>query len=203
MLRVGLTGNIASGKSSVARVWHARGAPIVDADVLARKAVERGSPGLAKVVAAFGDDILARDYSLDRAALRRVVFADDVARANLESIIHPEVERLRAQEERALAAEGARVVIHDIPLLFELGLQSQFDTIVLVDAPEEIRRRRLVDSRRLSDEEAGAMISAQVPSDQKRAQATFIIDNTGTKEQLATRAEDVWTEIQKLALRSA
>ncbi len=203
MLRVGLTGNIASGKSSVARLWHAQGARIVDADVLARTAVEDGSPGLALVVQAFGDGILGSNKSLDRPALRRLVFSDEIARKKLESIIHPEVQRLRDEEERQLAKEGVLVVVHDIPLLFELGLQSQFDVVVVVDAPEDVRRSRLIDTRRLSESEAVAMISAQSPSEPKRKEATFVIDNTGTKDQLVTRANDVWNEIQKLALRSA
>jgi dephospho-CoA kinase len=203
MLRVGLTGNIASGKSTVARIWQSRGARIVDADVLARKAVERGSPGLAAVIAAFGDDILRSDASLDRAALRRRVFADADARKRLEAIIHPEVERLREQEERTIAGEGARVIVHDIPLLFELGMEPGFDAVVLVDAPESARRQRLMRTRGLSEQEAAAMISAQSPGEPKRARATFVIDNAGTHEQLATRASYVWNEIEKLAQRSA
>ena len=141
MFRVGLTGNVASGKSSVARVWTEAGGHVVDADVLARRAVEPGSPGLEAVRTAFGDEVMDGP-ALDRAAMRRRVLGDPRARKRLEAIIHPEVARLREAEESQLAEAGVDLVVHDIPLLFEVGLETEFDMIVLVDAPRETREER-------------------------------------------------------------
>ena len=135
--RVGLTGNIASGKSAVARVWQRLGAQIVDADELARRAVAPGSPGLAAIRRRFGDDVIAADGSLDRARMRAIVFADPERRAQLEHIVHPEVARLRADAETALAQAGESIVVHVIPLLFETGLDATVDTVVLVDAQSQ------------------------------------------------------------------
>src|SRR5690625_1674454 len=155
MFRIGLTGNIASGKSSVARRWARLGAPVIDADELARRAVEPGSPGLDRVVEVFGPGVLDETGALDRAALRDIVFRDAGARSRLEAIVHPEVGRLRDEEEARLEREGAALVVHDIPLLFEVGLDDQFDVVVLVDAPEPVRLARLVRDRGLDPEEAG------------------------------------------------
>jgi len=147
MLRVALTGNIASGKSSVARVWARLGAPIIDADVLARRAVEPGSPALERIAQAFGPGVLEPGGGLDREAMRAIVFRDEAARRRLEAIVHPEVARLRREEEQRLEREGARIVVNDIPLLFEVGLEDEFDVVVLVDAPEAMRLERLVRDR--------------------------------------------------------
>lgn len=195
MLRIGLTGNIASGKSSVARVWERLGAHLVDADVLAREAVEPGSPGLERVRVAFGAGVLAADGSLDRGALRRIVFADASARQRLERIIHPEVARLREEEEDRLRARGVTAVVHDIPLLFEVGLQETFDVLVVVYAPEEVRVDRLRRDRGLSDEEIRGLMTAQRPAAEKRARADIVIDNDGTLEELERRAEAAWRRI--------
>lgn len=203
MLRVGLTGNIASGKSTVARVWARHGARIIDADILARRAVEPGSPGLQQVVAAFGQGVLDRGGGLDRAALREVVFRDPVARARLEAIVHPEVARLRAEAEAEAEAAGAYVVVNDIPLLFEAGLQDDFDLIVLVDAPEGIRLARLVGERGLDMGEARRMIEAQLPAEAKRERADILIENEGTMPELEARAEDAWREIERRAAHGA
>lgn len=199
MLRVALTGNIASGKSTVARVWARHGARVIDADVLARRAVERGSPGLARVVEEFGAGVLAPDGELDRAALRRVVFADPGARARLEAIVHPEVARLRAEEEARAAREGVGIVVNDIPLLFEVGLQDAFDLVVLVDAPVEVRLARLVELRGVEEGEARRMIEAQLPAEVKRARADYVIDNGGTLAELEARALEVWQAIERRA----
>lgn len=203
MLRVGLTGNIASGKSSVARVWARLGAPVIDADVLARRAVEPGSPGLRRIVEAFGPGVLDEKGRLDRAKLRRIIFRDPAARERLEAIIHPEVARLRAEEEARLEEQGAPIVVHDIPLLFEVGLDDQFDTVVLVDAPEELRLERLVRDRGLDEAEARRMIRAQMPSEEKRRRADIVIDNTGSLEELERKAEAVWRELERRAHASA
>lgn len=199
MLRIGLTGNIASGKSTVARVWARHGARIIDADLLARRAVEPGSPGLERVVAAFGTGVLDEEGALDRAELREVVFRDADARARLEAIVHPEVARLRAEEEAAAEAAGARVVVNDIPLLFEVGLEDEFDLVVLVDAPEEVRLARLVHERGLDEAEARRMIEAQLPAAAKRERADLLIENAGTLPELEARAEEVWREIERRA----
>ncbi|HEX7119161.1 MAG TPA: dephospho-CoA kinase [Longimicrobiales bacterium] len=199
MFRVGLTGNIASGKSTVARVWARLGAPVIDADVLARRAVEPGSPGLRCIVEAFGPAVLDANGGLDRAAMRRIAFRDPAARARLEAIVHPEVARLRDEEEARLRDAGARLVVHDIPLLFEAGLEGRFDAVVLVDAPERVRLERLVRDRALAEDEARRMIEAQMPAEDKRGRADYVIDNDGTLDELEREAEDVWRKLRRRA----
>lgn len=198
MFRVGLTGNVASGKSSVARVWAELGAPVIDADVLARRAVEPGTPGLARVREVFGDAVMAGP-SLDRAALGRIVFSDPEARAKLEGIVHPEVARLREREEARLREQGVDLVVHDVPLLFEVGLEEEFDMIVLVDAPREVRARRLVRDRDMDPDEARNVISAQLSAAAKRGRADVVMDNTGTLADLRREAEAVWREVRRRA----
>lgn len=199
MFRVGLTGNIASGKSTVARVWQRLGAPVIDADVLARRAVAPGSVGLRRIVETFGPGVLDEAGRLDRAALRDIVFRDPEARAKLEAIVHPEVGRLRREEEARLEAAGEKIVVHDIPLLFEAGLDEEFDAIVLVDAPERVRLERLMRDRGLTEDEARRMIDAQMPSSQKRDRADYVIENEGTLEALERAAEEVWRELRRRA----
>ena len=154
MKSVALTGNAAAGKSAVATAWARAGVSVVSADELARQAVAPGSPGLAEVRAAFGDDVLAADGTLDRGALRRRVFSDDEARRRLEGILHPRIRTLRSawMEERRNA--GDALVVAEIPLLFETGHEGDFDAVVLVDAPDAVRLGRLVEQRGLSEEEA-------------------------------------------------
>jgi dephospho-CoA kinase len=200
MLVIGLTGNIAAGKSTVARLFAAWGAPVVDADVLAREAVAPGTPALAAIVERWGAAMLAPDGSLDRAALRTVVFADPYARAALDAIVHPEVARRRDAAVAALAAEGAALVICDIPLLFEAGLADTVDAIVLVDAPRELRHTRLMRERGLGADAAAAMIEAQWPSERKRARADWIIENDGTPAALEIRARDVFNALRSRAV---
>ncbi len=202
MLRVGLTGNIASGKTSVVQTWRQLGAQVVDADVLARRAVAPGSPGLEAVAAQFGASALDATGALDREVMRRLVFADPAARRRLEAIIHPEVARLRALEEARLEAEGARIVVHDIPLLFEVGAEKALDLVVFVDAPEATRLQRLVRDRGLPEAQARAMIAAQMPAAEKRARADIVIDNEGTLAQLAAEAEGAWEQILARATRA-
>lgn len=199
MLKVGLTGNIASGKSSVARVWRSLGAPVIDADVLARRAVEPGSPGLRAIRERWGPGVLTGSGELDRAALRRVVFADPRERERLEAIVHPAVAALRDEEVRRVEERGEPVVVADIPLLFEVGMQSQFDVVVLVDAPEEVRLERLVRDRGLDPDEARSMIRAQMPAALKRAGADRVIENDGTREELERRAAEAWAWLRSRA----
>lgn len=203
MLTVGLTGNIASGKSSVARVWRALGAPVVEADELARRAVEPGSPGLEAILRHWGAEVLGPSGALDRAALRRIVFDDPAERERLEAIIHPAVAELREAEHARLAALGETVVVSDIPLLFEVGLQDEFDVVVLVDAPEEVRLERIVRDRGLDPEEARRMIRAQMPSVLKYAGADVVIENAGTLAELERRATRVWEDLRRRAARGA
>jgi dephospho-CoA kinase len=202
-LRVALTGNIASGKSTVAAVWQKLGAPLIDADVLARAAVARGTGGYDAVVRQFGPDVVAGDGSLDRDRLRDVVFRDPQRRTELEQIVHPEVQRLRTEEEAAHTRSGARIVIHDIPLLYEVGLADQFDVVVLVHADEADRLNRLVEQRGLSETEARAMIAAQMPAEEKRGKAHIVIENKGTLAELEQRATNVWKELQEWPAPSA
>lgn len=194
--RIALTGNIASGKSAVSDVWRSLGAVVIDADELARAAVLPGTRALRDIVRRFGPGVLDADGRLDRAALRRIVFADEQSRAELEKIMHPEIERLRLEAERAAAAQGTRTVVHAIPLLFETGLDGRFETIVLVDAPVETRRRRLMEKRGLGPDEADAMINAQMDPALKRERARFVIDNAGTLEDLRRQAFEVWALLE-------
>jgi dephospho-CoA kinase len=195
-LRVALTGNIASGKSTVAAVWRDLGAHIIDADSLAREAIAPGTSGFEAVVQSFGSDVLAADGTLDRARLREVVFADAGRRGALEQIVHPEVQRLRAAEEERLHQEGAGIIVSDIPLLFEVGLPDAFDVVVHVHADERTRLTRLTAGRGLPEAEARAMVAAQMPSEQKRGRADIVIDNNGSLEELRQRAAAVWLELQ-------
>ena len=197
MMLVGLTGNIASGKSTVAKLFAARGATIIDADALARRAVEPGTPELRSIIARWGTGVLAPDGSLDRAALRHVVFDRPDELEALNAIVHPEVGRLRDEEIAEAAARGDRVVVCDIPLLFERRLADSFTRIVLVDAPRPIRLERLMRDRGLSQEEAVQMIAAQMPAELKRARADFVIENAGTREQLADLVGEVWDAITR------
>ena len=201
MLHLALTGNIAAGKSTVAAMLAAHGATIIDADVLSREAVAPGTAGLDAVVERFGAQVLAADGTLDRAALRARVFNDAVARDALNAIVHPAVRRLRDEAVAAARTRGDRIVISDIPLLFEVGLEHAFDGVILVDAPESTRRARMVRDRGLSEADAQAMIDAQWPSERKRAGATWIVENDGLREALATRVEAVWREVEALAER--
>ncbi|MDH5233506.1 MAG: dephospho-CoA kinase [Gemmatimonadota bacterium] len=179
MLMVGLTGNIAAGKSAVADRLAALGVTVIDADVLAREAVRPGTRALRRIVDRWGVQVLAADGSLDRAALRRIVFADASERAALDAIVHPEVARLREAHVADARARGDRLVVCDIPLLFETGLESRMDRVVLVDAPHEVRLRRLVRDRGLSEAEAGAMMAAQMSAERKRRGAHHVIENDG------------------------
>ncbi len=203
LFRVGLTGNIASGKSAVEAAWAALGAHVVDADLLAREAVAPGTEGLQRVAAHFGTGVLQPDGALDRGAMRAIVFADEDARATLESILHPEIERLRLEREEALRAIGARVVVHAIPLLYEVGMDGAFDLVVLVDAPEGERLRRLVETRNLPEAAARRMIDAQMPAASKRERAAIVIENDGTLVELEQKAVETWRQIERRAGISA
>jgi dephospho-CoA kinase len=193
VLRVGLTGGIASGKSEVSRRLVELGAVLVDADVLAREAVEAGSEGLAEIVRAFGEGVLTDDGGLDRAALGAIVFADPERRGLLNSIVHPRV-RARAAEIVAAAPEDA-VVVQDIPLLVETGQAGNFDVVVVVDAPDDVRIRRLGERNGLSPEEAAARIAAQATRGERLAVADCVIENAGSLGELRDAVDRLWHDI--------
>lgn len=197
MLLVGLTGNIGSGKSTVAQMLSERGATIVDADVLARRAVELGTVAYDRIVQRWGAAVQSPDGHLDRAALRRLVFGDHSQLEELNAIVHPEVEHLRARLVDQARARGDRIVVCDIPLLFERHMTDRFGRIVLVDASRAVRLERLVADRGLRETEAMDMIAAQMPAELKRARADFIIENEGTLAQLERRVHDVWTALRR------
>jgi dephospho-CoA kinase len=190
-LRVGLTGNIGSGKSTVARLLAERGAAVVDADAWARRATEDDAV-LERIVAAFGPEVVVSGR-LDRALLATRVFADARARGELEAIIHPWVRAAAAAEEAELVARlRPEVVVHDVPLLFEGGLDRGFDATVVVTAPLETRTERIARRSGLGPDEVRARDAAQMPLDEKARRATFVVDNTGPPEALTERVARLW-----------
>ena len=199
MLNVALTGNIASGKSTVAELFHRWGATIVDADRLVREAQAPGSAVLRRIVDRFGMEVLRPDGSLDRSALRAVILADPAARADLNGLVHPEVHRLRRQRVAEARVRGDLIVVNDIPLLFEASDPAEFDVIVLVDAPDQIRRTRLLGARGLAPEEVDRMMGIQLPSEGKRAKSHYVIDNDDDHAALERRAREVWEALSARA----
>ena len=199
MFLVGLTGNIGSGKSTVAQLLSERGATIIDADTLARRAVETGTDAHRAIVERWGTSVVAPDGGVDRSALRRTVFSDPAELEQLNAIVHPEVERMRGELVERARQRGDRLVVCDIPLLFEARMTDRFDRIVLVDAPRPTRHARLVRERGLRETEAMDMIVAQMPAELKRARADVVIDNDGTLTSLEQRVADVWDELRLAA----
>lgn len=192
MLRLGLTGGIGAGKSTVAEALTELGAVVIDADRIAREVVKPGTEGLAEVVAAFGEDVLDGDGALDRPALGRIVFADDAKRQKLNGILHPRI-GARTAEMVAEAADDA-VVVHDVPLLVENGMGAAFALVVVVDAPLDVRVGRLVDTRGMTAEDARARIAAQADDDARRAAADVWLENAGAADALREQVERLWHE---------
>ncbi len=188
MMTVALTGNAGAGKSTVADIWEGAGVPVVRADDLARAAVAPGSDGLAEVVAAFGPEVLMADGSLDRAALRDRIFRDEKERIRLERILHPRIGVLRERWVARWRKEGALLAVAEIPLLFEAGLEGDYDVVVCVDAPGDVRLERLVNDRGLKEEEARRIMGTQIPAEEKRRGALFVLDNDGSREELEKRS---------------
>ncbi|MDC0769460.1 dephospho-CoA kinase [Streptomyces sp. HD] len=197
MLKVGLTGGIGAGKSEVSRLLVECGAVLIDADRIAREVVAPGTPGLAAVVEAFGEEVLAGDGSLDRPKLGSIVFADPDRLAVLNSIVHPLVgARSRELEE---AAAGDAVVVHDVPLLTENGLAPLYDVVVVVDADDETQLDRLVRLRGMTEEDARARMAAQATREKRREIADIVIDNDVPLDVLQRRVKDVWDELVRRA----
>jgi dephospho-CoA kinase len=196
MQRIGLTGGIAAGKSVVARRFAELGAVVIDADELARLVVRPGTSGYDEVVGAFGPQVVAPDGALDRAALGRMVFADEAARRRLEAIVHPQVRRLAAEREAAAAAaDPAAVVVHDIPLLVETGQADSFGVVVVVTAPAALRVDRLVRLRGVPRPDAQARVAAQASDDEREAAADVVLDGTGTDDDLRAQVDALWQRL--------
>ena len=200
-LRVGLTGGIGAGKSEVSRRLQSYGAIVIDADQVAREVVAPGTPGLAEVVATFGDAVLAPDGSLDRERLGELIFADASLRAKLNAIVHPLVGR-RMQELEQAAGEAA-IVVHDIPLLAENHLSGNFDEVVVVDVPPRVQAERLSKERGMTSEQAEARMRAQASREERLAVATIVVDNSGSLAELDREAGDLWAELRRRAKRRA
>ena len=197
MLKVGLTGGIGAGKSEVSRLLVEHGAVLIDADRIAREVVAPGTPGLAAVVEAFGEDVLAADGSLDRPRLGSIVFADPERLAVLNSIVHPLV-GARSRELEDAAAEDA-VVVHDVPLLTENGLAPLYDLVVVVDADPDTQLDRLVRLRGMTEDDARARMAAQATREQRRSIADIVIDNDVPLDELRRRVKDVWEDLVRRA----
>ena len=198
MKNIGLTGNIAAGKSTVARLFQEWGGVVIDADAIVHELQRPGTPVFRAIVDRFGIDKVAEDGTLDRAALRAEVFDDKQALADLNAIVHPAVARERERLVADAETAGAEILIHDIPLLFEVGDPARFDAVVLVDAPVAARRERLERTRGLDRSTAESMIAAQIPSAETRRRATWVIDNDGSFDKLDRRTREVWDAIRKL-----
>ncbi|WP_307134020.1 dephospho-CoA kinase [Streptomyces aurantiacus] len=197
MLKVGLTGGIGAGKSEVSRLLVEHGAVLIDADRIAREVVAPGTPGLAAVVDAFGEDVLAADGTLDRPRLGSIVFADADRLAVLNSIVHPLVGARSRELEEAAPADS--VVVHDVPLLAENGLARLYDLVIVVDASPDTQLDRLVRLRGMTEEDARARMAAQATREKRRETADVVIDNDVPLEALRRRVRDVWTDLERRA----
>lgn len=195
MLVIGLTGGIATGKSTVATMLAARGAVVVDADGLAREVTAPGEPGYDEVVARFGRDIVAATGVLDRSRLAAIVFADPAARADLEAITHPRIGALMQARISAAMASSAPLAVADIPLLFERGRNAAFPQTMLVYAPREVQLSRMRERDGWDDVAAQQRLDAQLPIDEKRARATWVIDNSGSLPDTAAQVKAWWEDV--------
>jgi dephospho-CoA kinase len=194
---IGLTGGIASGKTTFADALRARGVPVVDADALARAAVAPGTPALAEIAREFGDGILAPDGTLDRKKLGAVVFADASARRRLEAITHPAVRSAMAEETARLAAAGHALAFYDTPLLYEVGLDRMLDSVVVVWAPRDVQRARLQARDAIGAADAEVRLAAQLPIDEKAARADFVVENTGAPADLGPKADRLLADLRR------
>jgi dephospho-CoA kinase len=201
VLRVGLTGGIGSGKSEVSRRLAALGAVIIDADVAARRVVDPGTPGLARIAETFGPGVLRPDGALDRARLGAIVFSDPAQLAKLNAITHPLIgEWMQASERAAIeAADGNPIVIYDAALLAESGRWANYDLVIVVDVPPEVQVDRLVSQRGMPPDQAQARLAAQATREQRLALADLVIDNSGSLEDLDHRVAEVWSDLNRRA----
>lgn len=196
MFLIGLTGGIASGKSTVAKLLAAHGAETIDADQVARDVVQPGSDGLDAVVAEFGEGVLTSEGELDRTSLGKVVFSDPQKRLKLEAILHP---LIKSRTSELISESSREIVVYAVPLLVEANVDYPFDFIVTVEAGDDNQLERLVRSRGLSAEEAKERISSQATRQQREARADFVLDSSGTHEQLAKQVDTLWLEIESAA----
>jgi dephospho-CoA kinase len=196
MLHIALTGNIAAGKSAVADLFRRWGATLIDADEIVREAQAPGTAVFDAIVRRFGPSVVAADGTLDRSALRAAALADPAALADLNGIVHPAVHRRRAELVAEARRRGDAVVVSVIPLLFEVADPAEFDAVVLVDAPEPLRRERLIVRRGLGATDADRLIAAQDPAAPKRARSDYVIDNDGDFAALERRAAEVWAALR-------
>lgn len=192
MFRLGLTGGIGSGKSTVSARLATHGAVVIDYDRLARDAVEIGTPALAAIAERFGPEVIAADGTLDRPALGAIVFGDDAARADLEAITHPAIFELAIALETTVPDDG--VVVHDHPLLIEMGMVGFCDLVVVVDVPEDVQVERLVELRGMSEADARARMAAQASREERRAAAGVVLENTGSIADLEARVDELWAQ---------
>ena len=193
---VGLTGGIATGKSTVAAMLRQLGATVIDADEATRAVEARGTEGLRMLAREFGPGIITPDGDLDRGRLAEIAFKDPEARQRLNGIVHPLVRQWMAERQQEAVQRGDPVVVLDIPLLFESRGAGAFETVVLVYAPEALQVRRLVNLRGMSEAQARARIAAQIPIESKRRMATHVIENTGGMDDLQAQVEQLWVEIR-------
>jgi dephospho-CoA kinase len=198
MFRVALTGGIASGKSMVAAELAARGAIIIDADVLAREVVEPGTPALAAIIDRFGEQVVT-EGRLDRPRLAQLVFADPLARRDLERIVHPAVRVRAAELERAAGPDA--IVVHVIPLLVETGQQGDFDLVVTVDVDHETQIQRLMARNEFTRAEAESRVAAQATREDRKIAADVVVDNTGSVTQLREQIDALWAELSSAVAR--
>jgi len=195
---IGLTGGIATGKSTVAAMLQQLGARIIDADALAREIVEPGKEAWQEIVSAFGREILRADQSIDREKLRKQVFEDQQARKRLESITHPRIRTLAQQRIQQLAAEGAGTIVYMAPLLFENQAQLWLRPVILVACDLAQQKKRLRDRDKLNEEQIRQHLKAQMSLAEKKKLADFIIENNGTLEELKTKVEEIWQKIKSI-----
>ena len=201
MLRVGLTGGIGSGKSEVSRRLAALGAVIIDADVAARRVVDPGTPGLARIAETFGPGVLRPDGALDRERLGAIVFSDPAQLAKLNAITHPLIGEWMQAAERAAteAPDGNPIVIYDAALLAESGRWANYDLVIVVDVPPGVQIDRLVTQRGMPADQAQARLAAQATREQRLALADLVIDNSGSLEDLDRRVAEVWADLNRRA----
>ncbi len=195
MKLVGLTGGIASGKSTVASMLRELGAKIINADDLARVVVQPGNEAWREIVAAFGKEILGPDRAIDREKLRKIIFSDDRARQRLDAITHPRIRTLAQTRAQELAAKGSDIVVYEAPLLFETEAHSWIRPVILVACDDAAQRRRLKARDRLSEKEIDRHVAAQMPLSEKRALADYVIENSGDLDDLRRQVSDTWTKI--------